>query len=114
MNNKTNTKCYISKHDLSKLLKAYKSIHNQTDKAAEIGLLDIGGKFHEAIFESIETIIKVIDPDLWITWYIYDTECGKKCNHAWDSDGKEYVITNDKEFVKMFMDFQEQRLEDKN
>ena len=57
---------------------SHKRLDKACDEAMKAGALDSNGPLYDAIWRSFETMLDHIDPDKWISWFIYDNGCGKK------------------------------------
>lgn len=56
----------------------YKDLNKACEAANKSGTLDPNGPLFEAIWSSFESFLSLIDNEGWISWYIYDNECGKR------------------------------------
>lgn len=74
---KTNdSTCWEKKIEL--VVSAYKSLARVCDAAIKAGCMDVNGPLHESIWRSFDKMLEAIDCAGWISWFIYDNECGKK------------------------------------
>ena len=60
----------------------YKRLDHACDAAMKAGAMDANGPLYEAIWRSFQGMLERIDEDGWITWFIYDNDCGKKQREA--------------------------------
>jgi hypothetical protein len=56
----------------------YKNLSAACDAALFAGCLDPNGMFYTAIWEAFTSLVKLIDVDGWIDWFVYETECGAR------------------------------------
>ena len=75
------------------LINEYKSLYKACEAANKSGTLDPNGPLFEAIWSSFESFLNILDQEGWISWYIYDNECGKKKLKA--SYGKKKLVRID-------------------
>jgi len=60
----------------------YRRLDNACDAAMKAGAMDPSGPLHDAIWRSFSGMLERIDVDDWITWFLYENECGKKSMEA--------------------------------
>lgn len=60
----------------------YRRLNNACDAAVKAGAMDINGPLYEAIWQSFQRMLERIDEDGWISWFIYDNDCGAKAMKA--------------------------------
>jgi len=60
------------------IVKQYKKLSIICDSAEDLGMMNTGGSLHAAIWDSFEAMLRMLDYDGWITWHIFENECGKK------------------------------------
>ena len=75
------------------LINKYKALNKACEAASKSGTLDPNGPLFEAIWSSFESFLNILDREGWISWYIYDNECGKKKLKA--SYGKKKLVRID-------------------
>jgi hypothetical protein len=63
-------------------MEAYKRLNDATDNAIKAGCLDPDGPLFEAIWKGFDTMLSCYDKDGWISWYIYETNCGKQAKEV--------------------------------
>ena len=56
----------------------YRRLDNACDAAMKAGAMDPSGPLYDAIWRTFSGMLERIDVDDWITWFIYENECGKK------------------------------------
>jgi len=60
----------------------YKRLDAVCEAALKAGAMDPGGPLHDAIWRTFSAMLTLIDVDEWITWFIYENDCGKKKGQA--------------------------------
>ena len=60
----------------------YRRLNSACDAALKAGAMDANGPLYDAIWKCFHTMLDRIDVDGWISWFIYDNECGKKQHKA--------------------------------
>jgi hypothetical protein len=64
---------------LDKIIASYKDLDSTCDQARELGCLEVEGKLFNSIWMAFEGMIDLIDDEnRWISWYIWDNECGER------------------------------------
>lgn len=63
---------------IASLVKDYKQLKAVGDAASDAGALDADGKLYTAIWSTYDNMLQHIDVDGWISWYIFDNDCGAK------------------------------------
>ena len=63
---------------ITSLVEDYKQLTACCDAAYDAGALDPEGKLCTAIWNTYDNMLKHIDVDGWISWYIFDNDCGAK------------------------------------
>ena len=63
---------------IEEVLVVYTRLDHSCDAAISAGAMDSNGPLFDAIWRGFETMLKHIDHDGWIRWYIYDNDCGEK------------------------------------
>lgn len=70
------------KNIIEGIITDYRRLDAACDSAMKAGAMDPSGPLHDAIWRSFSGILDRIDVDDWISWYIYENECGKKAMQA--------------------------------
>ena len=60
----------------------YKRLDSACSAAEKAGTMNPEGQLHEAIWVAFGKMLGKIDVDGWISWYIYENDCGKKGREA--------------------------------
>lgn len=63
---------------ITSLVEDYKQLTACCDAAYYAGALDPEGKLCTAIWNTYDNMLQHIDVDGWISWYIFDNDCGAK------------------------------------
>jgi hypothetical protein len=63
---------------ITSLVKDYKQLTACCDAASIAGALDANGKLYTAIWNTYDNMLQHIDVADWISWYIFDNDCGTK------------------------------------
>jgi hypothetical protein len=63
---------------ITSLVKDYKQLTACCDAASIAGALDANGKLYTAIWSTYDNMLQHIDVAGWISWYIFDNDCGAK------------------------------------
>lgn len=60
----------------------YKRLDEACDTAIEAGALNCSGPLFDAIWRAFEDMLKLVDHEGWINWFIYENDCGAKGMNA--------------------------------
>lgn len=93
---------------IDKIIIDYKNLNKCCNAASEIGCLDSNGRLFDAIWKNHDTMLRLIDKQDWIAWYIYDNDCGKAEMKA-GYDEKIKPIRNSRDLAKLIV-----KAEDRN
>lgn len=66
---------------LDKIIFHYRQIESSFDTVYKIGFLYYDSPFVNSIWQSFEGMLDIIEKQLdtsWISWYIFDNQCGEK------------------------------------
>jgi hypothetical protein len=85
---------------LQNIIEQRKQVEKVFQAAGEIGIIDINGPFFDAIWQAIESITSVVDPEGWIDWYIYENDYGNGGTKV-SIDGKEFRVESTKDLYKL-------------
>lgn len=78
----------------------YKRLDAACDAAAKAGGLDLLGPLNDAIWEGFSGMLALIDASDWISWFIYENDCGKRAFEA-GYDGKTRPIRTARQLAKL-------------
>lgn len=67
---------------ITSLVEDYKQLTACCDAAYDAGALDANGKLYTAIWNTYDNMLEHIDVAGWISWYIFDNDCGAKAMKA--------------------------------
>jgi len=82
------------------IINSYHRLSAACDAYRAIGAMEVDGELHNAIWTSFEHMLSIIDEDGWISWFIYENDCGKRKMKA-GYDGKNKVIDTPEKLVKL-------------
>lgn len=60
------------------VLAVYERLNKSCDAAISAGTMDVVGPLYEAIWNGFSRMLRHIDQDGWIEWYIWDNDLGRK------------------------------------
>jgi hypothetical protein len=86
------------------LIREYKSLYKVCEAANKSGTLDPNGPLFEAIWSSFESLLNIFDKEGWISWYIYDNECGKRKLKASYGKNKPVKIDSNLKLVDLIIE----------
>jgi len=81
----------------------YKNLSKRCDAADEAGTLNAEGNLFHAIWHSFDTMLRMIDQHDWISWYLFENDCGAKKMEA-GHDNKLSKITTPKQLAKLIVE----------
>jgi len=84
------------------IVEAYKRLDSVCAAANELGAMDYEGKLFKSIWKSFEDLLGMIDGDYWISWYIYDNDCGKSAMKA-GKVGKTKPIRTSRQLAQLIL-----------
>ena len=90
---------------LADLTARYQRLDAAMDAAIAAGCLDIEGELHNAAYNVLDGWIKQLGDESgaeWVSWWIYDNECGKKGLVA-GYDGKCRPIRTVKQMARLIV-----------
>jgi len=87
---------------IDKIIKSYKRLDDICTTANELGAMDYEGKIFRSIWKSFEDLLGMIDGDYWISWYIYENNCGKNAMKAGRS-GKTKPIRTSRQLAQLIL-----------
>jgi hypothetical protein len=92
---------------IKRIVKDYKNLTACCDACFDAGVLDINGNLYTAIWKTHDGLLDmIIDKFDWISWYLYENECGAKKMEA-GHDGKLSKITTPKQLAKLIVESEE-------
>lgn len=78
----------------------YKRLDAACDAARDAGCLTVEGNLHDAIWEGFSGMLNLMDHDAWISWFIYENDCGKSALKA-GFDGTLRTIRTARQLAKL-------------
>lgn len=87
---------------IKKITSLYKNLSSYCDAAVDLGVLEVDGPFFNAIWETFEGMLDIFDVDGWISWYIYDNDCGGG-ERVVVIDGEERSIKSEEDLVSLIL-----------
>jgi len=75
---------------IERIVALYKKMSKAFEGAR--GIIDPNSELFSASWEAFEGMLKEIDQDNWISWYIWDNQCGE--------NGFEVIVNGEKTIVK--------------
>jgi len=81
---------------IDEIVKCYKRLSEICESAGKLGMMDINGALHETIWDAFQCMMRMLDCDGWIEWYIYENECGgNKYTAGYDGNVKPIETSED-------------------
>lgn len=62
---------------IDNVLAVYERLDKSCNAAIEIGAMNSDGPLYDAIWSGFSRLLKHIDHEGWISWHIWDNDCGK-------------------------------------
>jgi hypothetical protein len=88
---------------IKRIVKDYKNLTACCDACFDAGVLDIDGNLYNAIFKTHDSLLEMIDKFNWISWYLYENNCGAEKMQA-GYDDKLSKITTPKQLAKLIVE----------
>jgi hypothetical protein len=98
---------------IASLVEDYKQLTACCDAAYDAGALDTDGKLFTAIWSAYDNMLQHIDVAGWISWYIFDNDCGAKEMKA-GYDGALNAIKTPLDVARLIVTDQQKSNEQKN
>lgn len=99
-------------HQLNIILSSYKNLDEICNKAVALGCLEVDKPLWDAIWKSFEEMLRIVEKKFdtdWISWYIWDNQCGSKGLSAKSGNMKKMkIIKNTKDLAKLILNTSEQ------
>lgn len=90
------------------IVEDYQRLDKCCDDAIRVGMMDISGILYTTIWESFTNMMRRIDVEGWIEWYIYDNGCGSKGYSVTISPTNRPIsINNIKQLAKVITQFED-------
>jgi hypothetical protein len=97
------TEVQIKKQWLDGIIKKYSQLNDACDAVIKVGAMDIEGPLCQAIWGAWEHLLQQCDHDDWISWYIYDNDCGKKSRRVYLSGSADGIVIDSTEALARFL-----------
>jgi len=78
---------------IKEIICKYLDLSEKCSAAEAAGVLDPEGKLFTSIWSTFDAMLEIIDPNDWISWYIFDNDCGKKKMEAGHGDVLNEITT---------------------
>jgi len=91
---------------IKRIVKDYKNLTACCNACFDAGVLDIDGNFYSAIWKTHDGLLEMIDKFDWLSWYLYENDCGAKKMEA-GHDNKLSKITTPKQLAKLIVESEE-------
>lgn len=90
----------ITEEQLKDILAVYENLDFACTNAIRAGCLDQEGPLYDRMWCGFETLLSIIDPHGWVSWYIHDNEMGAKGCDA-EAGSKMIKVTNLKQLLSL-------------
>ena len=88
---------------IKKIVSDYKRLNDCCDAAYDTGTLSVDGKLYTAIWTTHDALLGLIDEFEWISWYVYENDCGEKKMEA-GYDDKVSQISTPRQLAKLIVE----------
>jgi hypothetical protein len=88
---------------IERIVKDYKNLTACCDAASDAGVLNTDGKLFDAICKAHDGLLTIIDEFDWITWYLYENECGAREMES-GYDGELSKITTPRQLAQLIVE----------
>lgn len=88
---------------LDGIVEKYRQLNDACDAVIKVGAMNIDGPLCQAIWGAWEYLLQQCDHDDWISWYIYDNDCGKKGHRVYLSGSDEGIVIDSTEALARFL-----------
>jgi hypothetical protein len=88
---------------VNQIVSNYKNLNKRCNIASDAGVLDMEGLFYYSIWATFDGMLKIVDSSDWISWYIFDNDCGEKRMQA-GYDGLVSKITTPRQLAKLIVE----------
>lgn len=78
---------------IKKIVSTYNNLNEKCSAAENAGTLDPEGKLFIAIWAVFDEMLSIIDQRDWISWYVFDNDCGAKRMEAGHGDVLSEITT---------------------
>jgi len=88
---------------IEQIVSSYKNLSKRCDAADEAGTLNAEGNLFHAIWHLFDTMLRMVDQHDWISWYLFENDCGAKKMEA-GHDGKLSKITTPRKLAELIVE----------
>ena len=88
---------------IKKICYNYKYLTKRCRAACDAGTLNPEGHLYHAIWMAFDTMLDMVDEFEWISWYVFENDCGAKKMKA-GYDGKLSKITTPRQLAKLIVE----------
>lgn len=88
---------------IERIVKDYKHLTACCNACFDAGVLDIDGNFYQSIWKTHDGLLEMIDKFDWLSWYLYENNCGAEKMEA-GYDGKLNEITTPRQLAKLIVE----------
>ena len=90
---------------ITRIVADYKRLAAASEAAEKAGCLEIEGNLNNAIWRSHSELLSQCDFAGWVSWYLYDNDCGTKKLSA-KHNGKAHRITTPAQLANLIVKIQ--------
>ena len=88
---------------IKQIVSDYKKLTACCDAASDAGALDTEGRLYNVIWMTYDNMLKMVDYSDWISWYVFENECGAK-KMVSGVNGKVNKITTPRMLAKLIVE----------
>ena len=88
---------------VSAIVKSWRALDKACTAAMDAGALDINGPLFNAIWQSFESMVDLVDFDGWLNWFIYENACGKNAFSASGDDTEPKPIRTPAQLARLIV-----------
>ena len=88
---------------IERIIKDYKNLTACCDACFDAGVLDADGNFYTAIWAMFDNMLDMVDRSGWISWYVFENDCGAKKMQA-GHDGKLSEISTPRQLAQLIVE----------
>jgi hypothetical protein len=91
---------------IEQIVSNYKNLSKRCDAADEAGTLTTEGNLFRAIWSAFESMLNMVDQHDWISWYLFENDCGaRKMEAGYDDEISK--ITTPRQLAKLIVEGEE-------
>jgi hypothetical protein len=88
---------------IKQIVHDYKYLSKRCQAASDAGCLDPEGHLYHAIWAMFDNMLKMVDHSDWISWHVFENECGAK-KMVGGVNGKVDKITTSRMLAKLIVE----------